>query len=82
VKNEAARAFYETEAQRYGWSVRQLDRQIGSQFYERIALSKNKAAMLKKAEKAEPHDLIPERIEIDVGRLRYTSHIHFLSGYR
>jgi hypothetical protein len=54
VKSEAARAFYETEALRCGWSVRQLDRQIGSQFYERIALSKNKAAMLKKAEKAEP----------------------------
>jgi predicted nuclease of restriction endonuclease-like (RecB) superfamily len=30
--------------------VRQLDRQIQSQFYERIALSKNKAAMLKTAE--------------------------------
>ncbi len=58
VKNEAARAFYETEALRCGWSVRQLDRQIGSQFYERIALSKNKAAMLKKTEKAEPQDLI------------------------
>lgn len=58
VKNDAARAFYETEALRCGWSVRQLDRQIGSQFYERIALSRNKAAMLKKAEKAEPHDLM------------------------
>ncbi len=58
VKNEAARAFYETEALRCGWSVRSLDRQIGSQFYERIALSKNRAAMLKKAEKAEPHDLM------------------------
>lgn len=58
VKNEVARAFYETEALRCGWSVRQLDRQIGSQFYERIALSKNKAAMLKKAEQAEPHDRI------------------------
>ncbi len=58
VKNEAARAFYETEALRCGWSVRSLDRQIGSQFYERIALSKNKASMLEKAERAEPHDLI------------------------
>jgi predicted nuclease of restriction endonuclease-like (RecB) superfamily len=58
VKSETARAFYETEALRCGWSVRQLDRQIGSQFYERIALSKNKAAMLKKAEKAEPDDLM------------------------
>ena len=38
---------------RLGWSVRQLDRQIGSQFYERFALSKNKAAMLRSAETAE-----------------------------
>jgi hypothetical protein len=42
VKDPHARAFYETEALRAGWSVRQLDRQIASQFYERVALSKNK----------------------------------------
>jgi predicted nuclease of restriction endonuclease-like (RecB) superfamily len=58
VKNPEARAFYEAEALRSGWSVRQLDRQIGSQFYERIALSKNKAAMLEKAETAKPGDAI------------------------
>ena len=46
VRNEQARSFYEAEALRGGWSVRQLDRQIGSQYYERTALSKNKAAML------------------------------------
>ena len=46
VRNESAREFYETEALRGGWSVRQLDRQIGSQFYERSALSKNRASML------------------------------------
>ena len=46
VKNTSAREFYGTEALRGGWSVRQLDRQINSQFYERTALSKNKAAML------------------------------------
>jgi predicted nuclease of restriction endonuclease-like (RecB) superfamily len=56
VKRTEARNFYETEAIRSGWSVRQLDRQIGSQFYERIALSKNKAAMLEKAGDAEPGD--------------------------
>ena len=49
VKRPEARLFYESEALRSGWSVRQLDRQIGSQFYERIALSQNKAAMLEKA---------------------------------
>jgi len=58
VKRPEARAFYEAEALRSGWSVRQLDRQIGSQFYERIALSQNKAAMLEKAEKAESSDAV------------------------
>lgn len=58
VKRPDARAFYETEALRAGWSVRQLDRQIGSQFYERIAVSKNKAAMLEKAQAPESSDAI------------------------
>ena len=58
IKNTDARRFYETEALRSGWTVRQLDRQIGSQFYERIALSRNKAAMLEKAVTAEPGDTI------------------------
>ncbi len=49
VKSTAARAFYEAEASRQGWSVRQLDRQIGSQLYERLALSRNKAVLLNKA---------------------------------
>jgi len=58
VKNTEAREFYEMESLRSGWSVRQLDRQIGTQFYERIALSRNKAAMLEKADITEPGDLI------------------------
>jgi predicted nuclease of restriction endonuclease-like (RecB) superfamily len=58
VKDDYARQFYETEALRGGWSVRQLDRQIGSQFYERTALSKNKAAMLTKGAVAQPQDTI------------------------
>ena len=58
VKDAEARTFYETEAQRSGWSIRQLDRQIGSQFYEHIALSHNKAAMLEKAETSQPSDLV------------------------
>jgi len=58
VKNPEARTFYESEALRSGWSVRQLDRQIGSQFYERIALSRNKAAMMEKAQTPESSDAI------------------------
>ena len=60
VKNTSAREFYEAEALRGGWSVRQLDRQINSQFYERTALSKNKAAMLTEEQKPRHED----RVEI------------------
>jgi predicted nuclease of restriction endonuclease-like (RecB) superfamily len=56
VKNVHARAFYETEALRGGWSVRQLVRQINAQFYERTALSTNKAAMLRKGTMPKPDD--------------------------
>ena len=57
VRDESARAFYEAEALRGGWSVRQLDRQISSQFYERTALSKNRAAMLTGRQRKRPEDI-------------------------
>jgi predicted nuclease of restriction endonuclease-like (RecB) superfamily len=56
VKNEHARDFYETEALRNGWNLEQLKRQIASQFYERTALSTNKAVMLQRG-KTEVVDL-------------------------
>lgn len=56
VKSKEARDFYEREALRGGWSVRQLDRQIATQFYERTALSRNKAALIKKAQRSTPQD--------------------------
>ncbi len=58
VGNESAREFYETEALRGGWSVRQLDRQIGSRFYERTALSKSRAAMLADGQRECPEDIV------------------------
>lgn len=64
VKNENARAFYEDEALRGGWTVRQLDRQIQSQFYERTALSRNKAAMLTKGAQPRPEDHMTPEEEI------------------
>lgn len=64
VKNEYAREFYEKEALRGGWSVRQLKRQINAQFYERTALSKNKVAMLKKGGKVKQEDKISPEQEI------------------
>ncbi|MDH6148235.1 putative nuclease of restriction endonuclease-like (RecB) superfamily [Paraburkholderia sp. WSM4179] len=58
MRTADARKFYETEGLREGWSVRQLDRQIGSQLYERLALSRNKAALLRKAADAEPREVL------------------------
>jgi len=46
VENNAARQFYETEAVRSNWSRRDLERQIGSLFYERLLASTDKTAML------------------------------------
>ena len=61
LKNLEARAFYEREALSGGWSVRQLDRQISSQFYERMTLSRNKGALLRKGRQAlDADDVTPE----------------------
>lgn len=64
TRSPEARAFYEAEALRGGWSVRQLDRQISSLFYERTALSRDKVAMLKKGAKALPEDAVTPEEEI------------------
>ena len=56
VPDRTARRFYEDEAIRGGWSFRQLDRQIATQFYERLSGSKRKAELLAKAHVALPDD--------------------------
>lgn len=64
VRNALAREFYAREVLAGGWSVRQLDRQINSQFYERTALSKNKSAILLKGEKPKLADAVSADEEI------------------
>lgn len=64
VENENARVFYETEALRGGWTVKQLARQINSSFYERTALSRNKTAMLTTHNRRKPEDLVTAEEEI------------------
>lgn len=46
------RDFYEEESRRAGWSVRQLDRQVNSMLYERVALSRKKGELLRNAERS------------------------------
>ena len=64
VRDERARTFYEAETLRGGWSVRQLDRQIGSQFYERTVLSMNRAAMLASGQTPSLGDVVLPQEEI------------------
>jgi predicted nuclease of restriction endonuclease-like (RecB) superfamily len=64
VKNPQARAFYEAEALKHGWSVRQMARQISTQFYERTLISRNKAAMLESAAEVRPGDAVTPEEEI------------------
>jgi predicted nuclease of restriction endonuclease-like (RecB) superfamily len=56
VPDPAARAFYEDEAVRGGWSVRQLDRQVSTQFYERLSRAKDKPGLLRRGQAARPED--------------------------
>ena len=57
ARSPEARDFYHSEALRGGWTVRQLQRQLDSQFYERLALSKNKAALLAKQPDPDPNPI-------------------------
>jgi predicted nuclease of restriction endonuclease-like (RecB) superfamily len=64
VSNPEARRFYEAEAIRGGWTVVQLRRQIASQFYERTALSRNKAAVLRGGQQRKADDAVTPEEEI------------------
>jgi predicted nuclease of restriction endonuclease-like (RecB) superfamily len=64
VRSPHSRAFYESEALRGGWTIRQLDRQIQSQFYERTALSRDKAALLGESDQSHVGDRLTPDEEI------------------
>jgi len=50
VTNPQARRFYEIEATSHSWGTRELERQIASSLYERLALSRDKAEIARLAE--------------------------------
>jgi predicted nuclease of restriction endonuclease-like (RecB) superfamily len=56
VRDPALRQLYESEAIRSAWSVRQLDRQISTQFFERVAASADPERMLAAARRPQPPD--------------------------
>lgn len=52
IQNRQARDFYETESVSGGWSARQLERQIASLLFERVAKSTDKSGVLRSAHKS------------------------------
>src|SRR5262249_11970009 len=53
VDKPEARAFYEIEAIQNNWSARELERQINSRLYERLALSRDKKGLMRLARKGQ-----------------------------
>lgn len=64
VENKQARDFYINEAINSNWSTRELERQIGSLLFERIALSKNRKKVKELSSKGQviqkPEDIIKD----------------------
>ena len=56
IEDGAKRRFYEQRCIAGGWSVRELDRQISSLYFERTALSTDKAAIHEQAEAHAEHE--------------------------
>jgi predicted nuclease of restriction endonuclease-like (RecB) superfamily len=64
VENPDARSFYENEAINAHWSTRELERQIHSLLFERLALSRDREGVLALAQKGhviqQPNDLVKD----------------------
>lgn len=69
VTRPEARAFYEIEAIRNAWSVRELQRQAASLLYDRLAKSKDKKGLMRLAthgqEVARPLDVLKDPMVIE-----------------
>lgn len=67
--NPQARSFYEIEAYNQQWSVRQLQRQVASSLYERLALSRDKDEVMRLANEGQtiekPADIIKNPLVLE-----------------
>lgn len=74
VEKPDARAFYETEAVNARWSTRELERQINSMLFERLALSRDKAGVMELAKKGheiyQPTDLVKDPYVLEFTGIR------------
>jgi hypothetical protein len=69
VDKAEARAFYEIEALKNNWAARELERQICSLLYERLALSKDKKGLMRLAVKGhevqKPNDVFKDPVVME-----------------
>ena len=69
LKDPLKRAFYEQETIRGCWTVTELDRQVSSQYYERIGLSKDKKALqrltAKTAQQITPREILHNPVTLE-----------------
>ena len=69
ISDDAERKFYERQAVNQNLSVRELDRQVNSALFERLALSKDKKGVLNLSEKghiiSQPHEAIKDPYVLD-----------------
>lgn len=77
VKDERARAFYEIEAAKECWSVRELERQVASLLFERLAKSRDKDEVLALAKQgqtvAAPKDVVKDPFVLEFLELQERS---------
>ena len=78
VANPEARAFYEIEATREGWSSRELERQIASLLFDRLAKSRDKEkvrALARRGHEVQgPTDLLKDPLVLEFLSLDERSH--------
>ncbi len=69
VSDPMARSFYEIVCREQDWSVRQLNRQVNSSLYERLALSRNKDEVMRLASEGQtiekPSDVIKNPLTLE-----------------
>lgn len=69
VSDESARKFYEKQVTHENWSYRELERQIDSSLFERLALSRDKKGVLQLSEKghiaSHPTEMIKDPYVLD-----------------
>ena len=69
IDDPRERAFYEIEAAKEHWSIRELQRQFDSSLYERLALSRNKGRILELSRKGQvvekPEDALKDPLVLE-----------------